>query len=168
MANPPGQALGPDGTVQKTSDWNLAQLAYTSTGPDGMVNARTPGRYDDNGAGIDWKYQTVSAQDMQKPCKPEGVVTSAFGVGPINVSFVAGRRPITGPQGVKRLLKCAPMALLPNGSVDYTRKPARALDEYWSVLYDNGQQPGAWAAVDKATVYVIPVKVARGSLDSQQ
>ena len=166
VANPQPLPLGPDGTDQLTSDFYQSQLAYTSTAPDGLVNARTPGRFDDNGAGIDWKYQTVSAKAMQKPSKPEGVVTQCVGFGSINVSFLAGRTKITDNAGPKKILRCLPMDLTPQGNVDYTRKPNRALDEYWSVLYDNGKQPGAWASVKGATVYVIPVKVARGSLDT--
>jgi hypothetical protein len=168
VPNPPVLPGGPDGTVQLTSDYYISQLAYTSAVGDGLVNARTPGRYDDNGAGIDWKYQTTSAQDMQRPCKPEGVVTSANLNGAINVSFIAGRKPITSQGGVKRQLKCPPMQGAWNGNVDYTRKPNRALDEYWSVLYDNGKVPGVACSLKKATVYVIPVKVARGMLDTQQ
>lgn len=166
VPNAPQQEGGPDGTLQTDSGFYISQLAYTSTAADGLVNARTPGRYDDNGAGIDWKYQTVSAQDMQRPCKPEGVVTSANLNGAINVSFIAGRKPITAEGGVKRFLKCPPMQGAWNGNVDYTRKPARALDEYWSVLYDNGKQPGNACSLKKATVYVIPVKEARGMLDA--
>lgn len=168
VPNPPQLPGGPDGTVQLTSDFYISQLAYASAVADGLVNARTPGRYDDNGTGIDWKYQLVSAQDMQRPCKPEGVVTSANLNGAINVSFIAGRKPITAQGGVKRQLKCPPMQGAWNGSVDYTRKPNRALDEYWSVLYDNGKVPGSACSLKKATVYVIPVKVARGMLDAQQ
>jgi hypothetical protein len=168
VPNPPIPANGPDGTIQTDPGFYISQLAYTSAVDDGLVNARTPGRLDDNGAGIDWQYQTVSAQDMQRPCKPEGVVTSANVNGSINVSFIAGRKPITSPDGVKRRLRCPPIQGQWNGNVDYTRKPNRALDEYWSVLYDNGKVPGAGCSLKKATVYVIPVKEARGMLDSQR
>ncbi len=168
VPNPPVPANSPDGTIQTDSGFYISQLAYTSAVADGLVNARTPGRYDDNGVGIDWKYQTVSAQDMQRPCKPEGVVTSANLNGQINVAFIAGRKPITSQAGVKRMLKCPPMQGAWNGNVDYTRKPNRALDEYWSVLYDNGKVPGVACCLKKATVYVIPVKEARGMLDSQR
>lgn len=168
VPNPQISSNAPDGTIQTDSGFYISQLAYVSAAPDGLVNARTPGRYDDNGAGIDWQYQTVSAQDMQRPCKPEGVVTSANINGAINVSFIAGRKTATSQGGVKRWLKCPPMMGAWNGNVDYTRKPARALDEYWSVLYDNGKQPGVACSLKKVTVYVIPVKEARGMLDSQK
>jgi hypothetical protein len=131
------------------------------------VNARTPGRFSDNGAGIDFKYMTISAKAMQKPSKPEAVTTSCVGFGSINVSFVAGRNKITDPQGPRRLLRMRPMDLTPQGNVDYTRKPERGItDEYWSVLYDNGKQPDAWVSIKNLTAYVIPVKIARGSLDT--
>jgi hypothetical protein len=165
VPNPPPLPLGPDGTSQTGSDFYQSQLAYAQTDQSGIINARTPGRFDDNGAGIDCKYMTMSAQDMQKPCKPEGVTTSIVGQGPVNVSFLAGRQSLTGPNAAKKILTCQPMVLTPDGSVDYTRKPDRRIDEYWKVLYDNGKQPGVWFSVKKAIVYVIPVKAARGSLD---
>ena len=128
VANPPPLPLGPDGTSQTGSDFYQSQLAYTQTDASGLVNARTPGRYDDNNAGIDWKYQTVSARQMQRVCKPEGVVTTGVGYGDINVSFLAGRNKITNNNGPKKLIKMRPMAMTPNGNVAYTRKPTRALD----------------------------------------
>jgi len=158
--------LAPDGTTQKTSDFYISQLAYTSTIADGLVNARTPGRYDDNGGGIDWKYCTISAQAMQKPSKPEGVITSAIGNGPINPTFIPGRQRVDGPGYPQNALRCLPMDLTPDGQVDYTRKPERRLGEYWKVLYDNGKQPGVWGSIKKIMVYVIPVKAARGQLET--
>jgi hypothetical protein len=167
VPNPPPLPLGPDGTSQLTSDFYLSQLAYTQTDQSGFVNARTPGRFSDNGAGIDFKYMTISAKAMQKPSKPEAVTTSCVGFGSINVSFVAGRNKITDPQGPRRILRMRPMDLTPQGNVDYTRKPERGItDEYWSVLYDNGKQPDAWVSIKNLTAYVIPVKIARGSLDT--
>jgi hypothetical protein len=166
VPNPPPQPLAPDGTLQTTSDFYISQLAYASAIADGLVNARTPGRYDDNGAGIDWKCQTVSASLMQRPSKPEGVVISAVGNGPINVSFLAGRKRIDDPQVAGSILKCTPIDLTPRSRVDYTRKPGRATGEYWNVVLDNGKVPGVWASVKKMTVYVIPVKQARGTLDA--
>ena len=166
VANPPPLPLGPDGTDQTTSDFYQSQLAYTQTDTSGLVNARTPGRFDDNGAGIDWQYQTVSAKQMQKPSKPEGVVTTCVGFGDINVSFLSGRNKVTDNNGPRKMLRCRPMSLTPQGAVDVTRKPPRGVtDEYWSVLYDNGRVPGAWASVKGLTPYIIPVKVARGSFD---
>jgi hypothetical protein len=165
VANPPPLSLGANGSDQLGSDFYISQLAYTTTDGSGLVNARTPGRFDDNGGGIDWVYETTSAKAMQKPCKPEGVVTACVGYGPINVSFIAGRRRITDNRGPSHVLKCQPMILDPEGGVDYTRKPDRATDEYWRVRYDNGKAPGVWASLKSAQVYLIPVKMARGSMD---
>lgn len=167
VPNPPPLPLSADGLSQTTSDFYVSQLAYTSTDESGTVNARTPGRFNDNGAGIDWVYETTSTQAMQKPCKPEGVVTSCVGNGPINVSFLAGRLSMTDNSGPKRVLRCQPMDLDPKGPVDYTRKPDRATDEYWRVRYDNGKQPDVWASLKKAAVYIIPVKMARGGLEGK-
>jgi hypothetical protein len=99
---------------------------------------------------------------MQKPSKPEGVVTSAVGGGPINVTFIAGRRRITDSSGARRVLKCAPIPVTPNGSDDFTSRPDRGVDEYWRVRWDNGKQPGVWCSIKKATIYVIPTRQARG------
>jgi hypothetical protein len=166
VPNPPPQPLSPDGTLQTTSEFYISQLAYTSAIADGLVNARTPGRYDDNGGGIDWVCQSVSAQAMQKPSKPEGVVTSAIGVGPIMVGFLNGRKRMDnrGDQGDVIWVRDT-MDLTTDGRVDYTRKPTRQLGEYWSVVYTNSKQPGVWASVKKFTAYIIPVKVARGVIE---
>lgn len=162
IPNPPPLPLGDTGVQQTGSDFYISQLAYTTCDQSGIINARTPGRYDDNGTGIDWVYETTSAQAMQKPSKPEGLVTSAVGQGAINVTFIAGRRRMNDSSGAKRILRCAPIPLLPNGNVDFTSKPDRAIDEYWRVRYDNGKQPGVWASLKKATIYVIPTRQARG------
>jgi hypothetical protein len=167
VPNPPPLPLGPTGVSQTTSDFYISQLAYTTTDQSGVINARTPGVFNDNGAGIDWVYETVSTQAMQKPCKPEGVVTSCVGNGPINVTFIAGRRKMTDNRGPSKVLRCQPMVLDPEGPIDYTRKPDRATDEYWRVRYDNGMQPDVWASLKKAQIYVIPVKAARGSLEGK-
>jgi hypothetical protein len=166
IANPQPLPLGPDGTTQLTSDFNISQLAYTTTDPSGIINARTPGRYDDNETGIDWKYQGISASAMQKPCKAEGVTVSARGYGPVNVAFVAGRQSVTSNVGPKKIVRMRPMDLVPDQPGDITRKaPRTSTSEYWSILFDNGKQPGVWASVKKYIGYVIPVKAARGALD---
>ncbi len=163
-AHLPPLPLGPDGTSQTGADFYLSQLAYTAADQSGIINARTPGRYDDNGAGIDFKYQTISAKAMKKMCKPEGVVTSAVGFGALNVSFLAGRKRITDDKGPMHAVKMEPMELTPDTGVDFSRRVQRThLDEYWGVLYDNGKVPGAWASIKSLFVYVIPVKVSRGA-----
>jgi hypothetical protein len=166
IPNPKPIQLGNDGTSQQTSDFNISQLAYTTTDQSGLVNARTPGRYDDNGAGIDWIYQGVSAQAMQKPSKPEGIVTSAVGFGQINVGFLPGRKKITSDKGRAAVLWANPMDLTPDGSVEIACRPTRAMNEYWSPVWTNGKVPGVWASIKKATIYIIPVKQTAGSLDS--
>jgi len=163
VPNPPPLPLGPDGTSQTGSDFYISQLAYTQTDPSGIVNARTPGVYNDNGAGIDCKFMTQSASDMQKQCKPEGVTTSVVGRGPVNVSFLKGRQALTGNSAANKVLRCTPMILTPNDEDDFTRKPQRQVGTYWKILYDNGAQPDVWFSIKKATAYIIPVRTARGS-----
>jgi hypothetical protein len=162
-ANVPPLPLGPDGTSQTGSDFYQSQLAYTTVDQSGIINARTPGRFDDNGAGIDCKFMTQSASDMQKQCKPEGVTTSIVGFGPVNVSFLQGRQALTGNNAAQKLLPCTPMILTPDDEDDFTRKPSRRVGTYWKILYDNGAQPGVWFSIKKAVAYVIPVRAARGS-----
>lgn len=163
VPNPPPLPLGPDGTSQKGSDFYISQLAYTTTDQSGLVNARTPGQFDDNGAGIDCKYMTQSAQDMQKQCKPEGVTTSIVGFGLVNTSFVAGRQQLNAANAAQKMLRMTPMVLSPDDEDDYTRRPDRRIATYWKILYDNGAQPGVWFSIKKATAYIIPVRASRGS-----
>jgi hypothetical protein len=164
VPNPPPLPLGPDGTSQTGSDFYIAQLAYTTTDESGLVNARTPGRYDDNGAGIDAKYQTISCKAMMKMCKPEGVMTNAVGFGELNSAFIAGRRRITDNKGPAHLIRMAPIPLTPDTGVTFSRRAPRThMDEYWGVVYDNGKVPGAWFSLKNLTPYVIPVKVSRGA-----
>jgi hypothetical protein len=163
VPNPPPLPLGPDGTSQTGSDYYISQLAYTTTDQSGIVNARTPGRYNDNGTGIDCKYMTQSAADMQKQCKPEGATISVVGAGAVNVSFLAGRQALTANKAATMILPCTPMQLTPNDEDDFTRKPDRKVATYWKMLIDNGKQPDVWFSVKKATVYVIPTRAARGS-----
>lgn len=163
VPNPPPLPLGPTGIDQLGSDFYISQLSYTTTDPSGIVNARTPGRFDDNGAGINCQYMTQSASDMQKQCKAEGVTTSIVGFGPVNVSFLAGRQALTGNNAEKKILPCTPMILSPDDEDDFTRKPDRRVGTYWKILYDNGSQPGVWFSIKKATAYIIPVRAARGS-----
>jgi hypothetical protein len=163
IPNPPPLPQGNTGVQQTGSDFYISQLAYTTCDQSGIINARTPGRFDDNGAGIDWVYESTSAQAMQKPSKPEGVVTSAVGQGAINVTFIAGRRRMDDSSGPSKVLRCAPIPVTPRGNVDFTSKPDRAIDEYWRVRWDNGKQPGVWCSIKKATIYVIPTRQARGT-----
>ena len=165
IPNPPPQVLGPDGTSQLTSDFYVSQLCYTQTDDSGIVNARTPGRFDDNGAGIDWQYEGISSNAMQKPSKPEGVTLNIVGFGDINVSFVSGRRKVTGNNTDKFVLKCEPVPLTPDSPVEWTRRPARRVGDFWRVRLDNGRQPGVWASVKKITPYFIATKTAHGALD---
>jgi hypothetical protein len=163
VPNPPPLPLGPDGTSQTGSDFYVSQLAYAANDQSGLINARTPGRYNDNGAGIDCKYMTQSAADMQKQCKPEGVTISIVGQGAVNVSFLAGRQTLTANKADTKILRCTPMQLTPNDEDDFTRRPDRRISTYWKVLLDNGAQPDVWFSVKKAIVYVIPVRQARSS-----
>lgn len=163
VPNPPPMPLGDTGISQTGTDFYLSQLAYTTCDQSGIVNARTPGRFDDNGAGIDWVYEGASAQAMQKPSKVEGMVTSAVGFGPINVSFIAGRSRLNDSSGPKTVLKCVPIVLSPQSNVDFTSRPDRKIDEYWRPRWDNGKQPGVWASVKKATMYIIPTRQARAA-----
>jgi hypothetical protein len=167
VPNPPPLPLAPDGTSQTGSDFYVSQLAYTTTDPSGIVNARTPGVYNDNGAGIDSKYQTISAKAMQKMCKPEGVSTNAVGFGRLNSAFIAGRRRIDDQKGPAHLVPMQPIELSPNSGGTFSRRAPRTnLDEFWGVVYDNGAVPDAWFSIKNLTPYVIPVKAARSAGDN--
>ena len=42
-----------------------------------------------------------------------------------------------------------------------TLKCGPTIDEFWSVEFDNGAEPGAWASLKQMNVYLIPFTVGR-------
>jgi len=155
----------PDSSFQKT------QLLFASSAPDGTVQARTPGIFNDNGGGIDAQYETMSSGMMQSVCKPEGFNLNACGYGTLFASFLASRAMETDQGGVTLLvqelfeLECQPIPLTVTQISGITRKVEPAVNEFWRVRFTNGKVPDAWFSLKAMTAYVIPVTGGRDSGD---
>jgi len=104
---PPGANAYIDGPSYETlpsSDFGVTQLLFASSGPDGTVNARTPGIFQNNGQGIACVYETMSNGMMQAVCKPEGFNLNAVGSGITIPSFVASRAQASDTGGEAQLV----------------------------------------------------------------
>lgn len=165
---PPGSyqiAGGQDWETQPDSAFGVSQLLYGSAAADGTVQARTPGVYSDNGTGIDWRYEGVSAGMMQAVCKPEGFNLNCQGNGTIYAAFLAARDQIEGPGGRDVGIWMEPIALDPKQKIGITRKCEPAIDEFWRVHFDNNKTPGAWCSLKAMNVYMIPWTGGRGEME---
>lgn len=165
---PPGPAFvdGPDWTTMPDASYRASQLLYCSSGYDGTIQARTPGVYSDNGAGIDWHWETTSAALMQAVCKPEGFNLNVIGHGTIYAYFLPARTRLNGPADQQKLIvKMQPIALENGQQTGITRKCPPRVNEFWRVAFTNGKQPGAWASLKQMTVYVIPFSGGRDAGD---
>ena len=135
-----------------------SQLVYGTSGPDGGIHARTPGIFNDNGAGIDWRYRTASAGAMLGLSKIEGFTLNATGDGTINASFFAARDMKTDwhPAGKSRELRVRPFDLSIDQQAGISRKVPSKLNEYWGLEFNNGKRPDVWCSLKFLKVYTIP------------
>lgn len=164
LPQPVGPPRGVDGMQQAGGDFYQSQFLYGSSAADGAVQAITPGVYADNGAGIDWRYRTVSAGMMQALSKCEGFNLNARGEGSINATFYAGRDILTDwtpGSPTTRAVKCRPFDLSPNQSAGISRNVESRVNEHWMLEFDNGKQPGVWCELKYCGIYVIPLYAAR-------
>jgi hypothetical protein len=170
---PPGAAFidGPDWTTQPDSSFGISQLLYLDSAPDGGVQARTPGVYSDNAAGIDWQWESVCAGMMQAVCKPEGVNLNVLGHGLIYWSFLAARDQDAGPGGPREneiQIGDGYFELDSGQRIGITGKCEPQINEFWRVRFTNAKEPGAWASLKQMTVYLIPFTVGRGSWETNK
>lgn len=160
IPRPAGPATGEDGVTQTGAAFYTSQFVYGSSGPDGTVQAITPGVYSDNGAGIDWRYRTTSAGAMQALSKAEGFNLNARGNGAIQASFFSGRDMATdwtpGAE-MTRELKVRPFDLSLNQSAGISRNVESRLNEHWVLEFTNGKQPGVWCELKALNIYVLPM-----------
>jgi hypothetical protein len=162
---------GPSVNSIPDSSFQVTQLLYASSGFDGTVQARTPGVFSDNGAGIDDQYETMSSGMMQAVCKPEGFNLNACGQGLLFASFIASRETVDEQGGETKLvqeleeLQCEPIALTPTQLTGITRKVPPSVNEFWRIRFSNNKQPGNWKSLKALTAYVIPFTVGRDSGD---
>lgn len=168
---PPGPAYlnGPDWNAMPDSSFALNQLMYGSSAADGCVQARTPGIYNDNGTGIDWRYRTASVGAMQAVAKPEGFNLNATGYGRIGAAFYAARDRDAGAGGLTKAIKVEDFVLTPDEHVGITRKaPVGAVDEFYSVEFTNYAVADAWCSLKSLYVYTIPIAQGRGQTEGGQ
>ena len=162
---------GPSWETMPDSSYQLTQLLFASSGPDGTVQARTPGIFQDNGAGIDCQYETMSSGLMQAVCKPEGFNLNAAGWGTLFASFIASREAISDEGGEVKLIEeldelpCEPIALRPKQVYGITRKVPPSVNEFWRLRFWNGKVAGNWFSLKFVTVYVIPFTPGRDAGD---
>jgi len=158
---------GPSFNSMPESSFQVTQLLHASSAPDGLVNARTPGVFNDNGGGIDFQYETMSSGLMQAVCKPEGFNLNACGQGTLFASFIASRSMETDEGGVTKLVEmldevqAEPIALTPKQNIGITRRVPPAINEFWRVRFTNGKQADNWASLKAMTTYMIPVTPGR-------
>ena len=156
---------GPVGTTEESARQYLSQFLVASSGPDGTVQAITPGVYNDNGAGIDCQYESVAAQEMMTLCKLQGINMNARGNGSLFVSFIAGAKRITdwtsGDPVQSWLINLRPFQLELNPMRGLSRNTPSRLSERWRARYTNGAIPDAWFSLKYACVFVSQMFQAR-------
>ena len=165
IPNVPDFIDGPAFVPRTDRSFYVSQLLYGSSAADGTVQARTPGVFHDNGAGIDWQYECVSVGEMQAVSKIEGINLNAQGNGTLYISFLAGRDMVTGPNQRGNEIRCRPVDLTPDQKMGISKKVPPKLNEYWRPRFTNGKQPDSWFSLKSAMVYNIPWSVGRGELD---
>jgi hypothetical protein len=169
---PPGPAYmdGPDWTTQPDSSFGISQLIFVSSGFDGAVLARTPGVYSDNGAGIDWQWESVCAGMMQAVCKPEGVNLNVLGHGQIYWCFLAARDQDAGPNGAKNEIPIGDgwFELDSGQRIGITGKCEPSINEYFRVRFTNNKTAGSWCSLKQMTVYLIPLTAGRGEWETNR
>lgn len=163
----PTPVEGPVDTDQETQRQFISQFVYCSAGPDGTMQAITPGTYNDNGAGIDSQWEGVASQDMMTLSKLAGMNLNIRGNGMVRPWFIAGSHRFTdwGSQGP------IPKWLVPLRSVGLELVPTKGisigapsrLNERWRPRIDNGCIPDAYFSLKYLAAYVNPMFQARES-----
>lgn len=168
IPNPPALLVeGMEGIDETGADWYKSQWLYGSSGPDGLVNAITPGIWSDNGSGIKWEYETVSPQPGMQVSKCEGFSLNAKGLGQLIVSALAGRvmsndwAPDGSPKKGKELHTVTPIFLKPDQDVGISRMFESHTNERWRLRFRGDGTPGSWADLKWACLYTIPVANAQ-------
>jgi hypothetical protein len=166
----PAYVNGPAWDTMPDSSFGVTQLLYGSSAADGTVQARTPGIYNDNGEGIDWRYRTSSAGWMQAVAKPEGFNLNATGMGRISAAFYGARDRDDGAGGKSNAVPVDDFVLTPDQHVGITRKTpgTSPADEYWSVEFTNYKMPDAWCSLKTMMIYGQPITQGRGETEAGQ
>lgn len=161
---------GPVDITEVGARQEISQFLIASSGPDGTVQAITPGIYNDNGAGIDCQYETVAAQQMMTLCKLQGINMNARGNGSLFVSFIAGARRITDWGAVAPqpnwLVTLKPIQLELNPTKGISRNTPSRLNERWRVRYTNGCVADAWFSMKYSCAFISPMFAGRNAAET--
>jgi hypothetical protein len=159
----PDPPMGDAGIDSPGAQQRTSQFVYGSSAADGAVHAITPGIFNDNGAGIDWRYRTTSAGVMQALSKAEGFNLNARGNGSINASFYAARdmRIDWESAGTTRELRVRPFDLSLNQSSGISRNVESRLNEHWVLEFNNGKVADAWCELKSLYIYILPMFTGR-------
>lgn len=169
LPDPPLPVAGDDDVPLTGSSFYVSQYVYGSSGPDGQVQASQPGTFDDNGAGIDWQYETVCPQTAMAQSKCEGFLLNARGSGLLYSWLLAARKSAFGQQGgpKKRLsIPVRPIDLDVDQGEGISRAVPTKMNEKWRLRFTNGKVPGAWASLKWAAIYTIPMFSGRAESES--
>lgn len=159
-----GEPLPVEGPVQTEEEIGreyISQFLYASSAPDGTVQAITPGVYNDNGAGIDSRYEGIAVQQMMSLSKLNGLNLNVRGNGQLFPYFIAGANSITDwhpnapvPQW---LVQLRPLQLELNPSKGISRNTPSRLSERWRPGFWNGAIADSWFSLKYVTVFVSPM-----------
>jgi hypothetical protein len=166
----PDPVEGPVDITEQVERQYISQYLIASSGPDGTVQAITPGVYNDNGAGIDCQYETVAAQQAMTLCKLAGINLNARGNGSLFVSFLAGANRVTDWQGQGDPpweVKLRPFQLDLNPTVGLSRGAPSRLSERWRTRFTNGAIPDAWFSIKYACLFISPMFGGREALENK-
>lgn len=155
----PDPMEGPLGISQATVRNTISQMMFTSSGPDGTVQAVQPGIYNDNGDGIDFQYETTSVGAMQALSHLQGANFNVRGYGLLYASFIPGARMVTdwrpGDKPFEVKLRPLELELVPTKGI--TRMAPSRTNEKWRLRLTNGKVADNWCAIKEAIVFTSPM-----------
>jgi hypothetical protein len=160
-------AQGQVGIPFLDSSYFTSQFCYGSSAPDGTVQNVTPGIFNDNGTGIDCRYQTVCPETTMALSKIEGFTLNARGNGTLYPYFIGGRQMLTNTvddtgKAIRGLiLPCRPIDLNVLESEGLSRMVPSKINERWRMEFNNGKVPDAWFELKWLAMYSIPMYQAR-------
>jgi hypothetical protein len=140
------------------------QVLFGSSAPDGTVQMEAMGIYNDNGSGIDCRYETA--------CPPAngvsqlgGVVIDARGNIAMKVAVIASAS-TTDADGISTrvdtVIQLPDMKLKAQQKGTYAQG-ARGSNEFFRLQFKNGAVPDAYFQIDLCTLYLRPLFSARTS-----
>ena len=170
---PAGQpAQGQVGIPFLDSSYYTSQFIYGSSAADGTVQNVTPGIFNDNGAGIDCRYQTVCPDTTMSLSKIEGFTLNARGNGTLYPYFIGGRQMLTNTvdeqnNPVKSLtIPCRPIELNILESEGLSRMVPSKVNERWRMEFNNGKVADSWFELKWLAMYTIPYFQSRSESQS--